>query len=795
MSAAAGIRAGRAYVEMTINNAALARGLRAAQRRLASFAASAGQLGTRMVGAGIAMAAPLALSTKTFADFEKQMASVSTMLDEPEKYMAGFNSGIREMSVRFGEGTDTLAKGLYDILSASIPASKALDVLEVATRAATAGLSDTGTAADAITTVLNSYRMDASKAAEVSDWLFSVVKKGKTTFAELAPAIGNVANVAANAGVGLEELGAGVAFLTRNGIKTDEAITSLRTIITSFIKPAAESSAMAKKLGFEMSVATLEAEGLAGVFKRLEGLGPEVIGELFPNVRALKGALPILGNLADFGGDIKAMAGSAGATEIAFKKMAKTLIFAFGRILQAGKLVMSTIGESLSPEIKAVTEIIVSNMTSIGGLISRNQGLVVVVAKVALGLIAAGAALIGIAGAAIIGGMALSGIVMAMSAVGTLAGFMASALATAVGPMGLLGAAAVALGYYIATGTQAGGDALNWLGDQFSELKTTMDEVWSAMANAVAGGEFTLAIDVLWKTLKLGFVKGTQALKDIWHKFGGWFVETATTTWYSSLRTLQKVLGAIETAIAHTKRAITSIWSDITIAVKADWLKTQRDLAKDTHRLMNPMEKKEDREQTYKFIDDDYNGQIIKLYTAGADADAKRKKELDAKIISIQTNEETELNKIKTAQEESVFKRTSAGLVDAIKAGEEVEKARADLRDAVKTASAVVPNSHAVDGKQSVLDDMFNEMNDGQAPDDGASIGDNLREAIAAIPTAVGVAAQGLESRGTFNASALVLNGIGGSASVDKSIQETAANTREMAGSLAKIERKEGLTF
>jgi TP901 family phage tail tape measure protein len=112
------------------------------------------------------------------------------------------------MSIQFGEGTGTLAKGLYDILSASIPAEKALYVLSVSAKAARAGLTDTGVAADAITTILNAYGLSAEKAGDVSDWLFSVVKKGKLTFAELAPSIGMVATTASSAGVDLNELGA-----------------------------------------------------------------------------------------------------------------------------------------------------------------------------------------------------------------------------------------------------------------------------------------------------------------------------------------------------------------------------------------------------------------------------------------------------------------------------------------------------------------------------------------------------------------------------------------------------------
>ncbi len=170
MTLAQGIRAGAAYIELYANDNRLVRGLNRAQKRLKTFSVGVRDLGRRMVILSAIMATPLIAGVKVFADFEQQMANVSTMLAEPEKHMGRFRQGIREMAVEFGESTETLAGGLYDILSASIPAEKALDVLAVSAKAAKAGMTDTATAADAITTVLNAYGLSAEHAASVSDF-------------------------------------------------------------------------------------------------------------------------------------------------------------------------------------------------------------------------------------------------------------------------------------------------------------------------------------------------------------------------------------------------------------------------------------------------------------------------------------------------------------------------------------------------------------------------------------------------------------------------------------------------
>lgn len=77
-----------------------------------------------------------------------------------------FVKAIRKLAVETGEGTETLASGLYDILSASVPTSQALDMLGVSARAAKAGLTDTGTTSTAGDNLLSSITTETSPGAD-----------------------------------------------------------------------------------------------------------------------------------------------------------------------------------------------------------------------------------------------------------------------------------------------------------------------------------------------------------------------------------------------------------------------------------------------------------------------------------------------------------------------------------------------------------------------------------------------------------------------------------------------------
>ena len=84
MPAAGAIRAARAYVELFADDSKLVRGLRRAQAKLKAFGRSIQQFGRRLLSVGSLAAVPFALSAKTFASFESQMARVKALTGATE---------------------------------------------------------------------------------------------------------------------------------------------------------------------------------------------------------------------------------------------------------------------------------------------------------------------------------------------------------------------------------------------------------------------------------------------------------------------------------------------------------------------------------------------------------------------------------------------------------------------------------------------------------------------------------------------------------------------------------------
>jgi len=295
---------------------------------------SMGKLGTYASIGGLAYGVTKAV--RSFATLEKELATVSTMLDKATmEYLPKYERGLRDLSKKYGESTSTLSKGLYDVLSASVEASKAMGVLETSSIAAKAGITDTGVAVDAVTTILNSYNLGAEKAGYVTDILFTTVKRGKTTFGELAGGIGQVVSVAATAELSLEEVGAAIATMTRAGVKNEMAITSLKNIITTFLKPTDDARKVAKELGIELSSNTLKTMGLTGVLGKLKGATAEQLVAIMPNIRGFVGFAAAMKQVESHAKDLDAMLDSSGATMEAFGKMSGTADYKLSQLKQS----------------------------------------------------------------------------------------------------------------------------------------------------------------------------------------------------------------------------------------------------------------------------------------------------------------------------------------------------------------------------------------------------------------------------------------------------------------------------
>jgi len=249
------------------------------------------------------------------------------LVDTSTTDIAGMKKELLGLDSRLGSATE-LSEGLYQALSASVEPAKAVQFVGESAKFAKAALIDTNTAVDVITTGLNAYGKGAEEAGEISDILFTTIKNGKVTGEELSSTIGQVIPLAANMGLSFKNLGASIATMTKQGVNSAESTTQLNAIMTALLKPSGELSDAMKKAGFDTGEAVTQSDNFQLALQQVIGQtdgSKEALAELFPNVRALRGALALTGDGADsFTDTLNEMSNSSGATDEAFQKQRVT---------------------------------------------------------------------------------------------------------------------------------------------------------------------------------------------------------------------------------------------------------------------------------------------------------------------------------------------------------------------------------------------------------------------------------------------------------------------------------------
>ncbi len=171
----------------------------------------------------------LAASTREFVNFNHAMSQAWTMMDVGRGEFRRLRSQVVDLSTELGVAKVELAQGFYQALSAGVPKDNVIDFLRTAGNISVVDpLADVETAIDGITTVLNSFGIEAEQQSAVADKLFTLVANGKTNFGQLAASISQAAPDAAAMGVELNELLAAAGSITKQGIPTATAMIVIR---------------------------------------------------------------------------------------------------------------------------------------------------------------------------------------------------------------------------------------------------------------------------------------------------------------------------------------------------------------------------------------------------------------------------------------------------------------------------------------------------------------------------------------------------------------------------------------
>lgn len=204
----------------------------------------------------------LLAATMASAGFSDELANIGTLIPDQVGKLQGYGKAITEMSVDSGKSLSDLSTGTYQVISAFGDLDNSLEVLQISTNSAKAGLASTADSINLLSSVSKGYGDTSTEMIQhISDLSFETVRLGQTTFPELAASMGQAVPIAASLGIEMEELFAITATLTGVTGNTSEVMTQQKSAMVALMKPTEDLKKLYQEVGVQGGKEFIEMNG------------------------------------------------------------------------------------------------------------------------------------------------------------------------------------------------------------------------------------------------------------------------------------------------------------------------------------------------------------------------------------------------------------------------------------------------------------------------------------------------------------------------------------------------------
>ena len=172
MSTATGeVKAGRAYVEILLDQTKLERGLKQAQQKIRSFGSALTGIGKNMLAVSGVLAAPMAFATKTFADFDDAMRMVKAVSGATEGEFKKLTDAAEKLGRETSYTAKEVAEGMTAMGRMGLKPDEILSAVPAVLSLARATGTELGQAAEIASNNMRVFGLDTSRMANVADIL------------------------------------------------------------------------------------------------------------------------------------------------------------------------------------------------------------------------------------------------------------------------------------------------------------------------------------------------------------------------------------------------------------------------------------------------------------------------------------------------------------------------------------------------------------------------------------------------------------------------------------------------
>lgn len=408
-------------------------------------------------------------------------------------------------------------------------------------------------------------------------------------------------------GDGLDEMssrtGASIEWLSQMKLAVKQNGSSLEDLEVA-IKMMNKGFAEGKKGGGELKKA-LNSMGLS--IKDLEGMTIdqrfEFLANKIANIKdpALKAAMA-LQIFGKSGTKILPVADSLEKARLAAEKLGLTVstIDAKAAAQLADKWDVLTslfemfafnIGAALAPTLIDIADALKTVIIAASEWISNNKETVVLIAEIITGVVAVGGVLIALGSAISVIATAFGGFAALWGAITTIFTVLTTGIGTALTALGAYLGTTAAVAALVVGGISAivaavlyfsgiFGKMMDWIGEKFNMLSAYFNETLGGIKDALIGGDISLAMRILWLSIKVAWYQGIQPLREIWIGLKSMLSETwidfvylLLGTWLD-LKTAWYVVGLFFSDIwANVVGGFTKAWNTALGGIMKAWLR------------------------------------------------------------------------------------------------------------------------------------------------------------------------------------------------------------------------------
>ena len=331
-----------------------------------------------------------AASIKLGMDFDTSMHKVYTIADKSAVPVDKMRQAILNLSNQTGISAKDIANNVYDAISAGQKTGDAVNFVRQSTELATAGFATAGQTLDILTSIYNAYGQTSKDVAKDCDILIMTQNIGKTTVGALSQNLGLLIPVAKESGVQLNQVGAGLALMTKQGIQTSEAITNYKAMLSELNKTGSKSDKILRKItGESFEELIKKGKTVSDVLNILQDYAKKnnmKLGDMFGNIRSVTGAIALVTNKGkDFNDILKQMDNSTGSTKKAFDEMSHSTQYNFKKAINQAKNALIGFSDVLAPFISIASNFISKIANAFNSMSLAQKKFTVGVAGVVLG--------------------------------------------------------------------------------------------------------------------------------------------------------------------------------------------------------------------------------------------------------------------------------------------------------------------------------------------------------------------------------------------------------------------------